>query len=373
MTALLTFLAANNQGDPVKVPHLSVSEAIQAELGPALYYRLVEIGHLHVLPLDEQRALYEAFTDNARRNLVLEAELHRILEAFAARALTVMPLKGSISSFLQPLYPSPAVRVLSDLDLLIKPEDREAAFACLADLGYSPRAKDQLPEVERIFGRDGVLVDLHWRLTRIPRYADADRLWQRASRVECSQSCYYLPSHSDQFYTRFLHDTLQDHDLPVLPLNKAYETLLLFQRVEAQGISALDALAAEARRDGLSLVLGAYLAEIQDTRFSQDSFPPSLRQDIDEARRELHAARFIGPRLKFLRFAIARDLLIRLRIGALGGYRRAFLQTMWRESVLAEPAVVVSTNPVSRLLHFSRLCLHHGLLVLLRAVFRRIF
>ncbi|MBM4125528.1 MAG: nucleotidyltransferase family protein, partial [Nitrospira sp.] len=298
-----------------------------------------------------------------------EVELRRILTTFAAKNIPLMPLKGSVSSFLQPLYPSPAIRVLSDLDLLIMPRNREAAFACLVGLGYTPTKKIPLPGVERVFTQDGVLVDLHWKLLRIPRYAAADRLWQRAHPVECPGGAYYVPSLLDQFYVRFLHDTLQDHDLPTLPMGKAYEAFLLLQQVKAEGASALEALATEACQDGLGLVLGAYLAGIQDLFPSQSSLPPSLQQCVDEARRILRAATFPWPRQGILHFAIARDLLVRLRAGAWGSRRRAFIQTMWRESVLAEPVCVVSANPVSRLLHFCRLCAHHWILVIVRLLF----
>jgi hypothetical protein len=214
MTAILAFLAASQHSDSAERPNLSVSEAVKAQLGPALYYRLAETGQLNTLPLDEQRVLHHAFMQNAKRNLVFEVELRRILTAFAARTLPIMPLKGGISSFLQPLYPSPAIRVLSDLDLLIRPRDREEAFSCLVSLGYTPAKKVPLPEVERIFTQDRVLVDLHWQVIRIPRYADADGLWRRAHPVECSRGVYYLPPLLDQLYMRFLHDTLQDHELP---------------------------------------------------------------------------------------------------------------------------------------------------------------
>jgi hypothetical protein len=79
-------------------------------------------------------ALRAQYWVNHFRNRLFLTELARVLEAAASASLAVMPLKGAQLATL--FYPSPALRPLSDLDLLVKPRDLEALHRVLASLGY---------------------------------------------------------------------------------------------------------------------------------------------------------------------------------------------------------------------------------------------
>lgn len=74
------------------------------------------------------------------RNRALLRELHRILAGAAEAGIRVMPLKGA--ALVAWYYPVPALRPMSDLDLLVRPEDVTVMAALLGTLGYSaiPRA-----------------------------------------------------------------------------------------------------------------------------------------------------------------------------------------------------------------------------------------
>lgn len=79
-------------------------------------------------------ALHATYWQNHFRNRALMAELARILRAAAVARVDAMPLKGAV---LAPLYyPAAALRPLSDLDFMIRPDDVERFATVLRDLGY---------------------------------------------------------------------------------------------------------------------------------------------------------------------------------------------------------------------------------------------
>ena len=73
---------------------------------------------------------FEALPHSTRRR----KQFAEILAACAAEHIAVIPLKGAWLS--ETVYADPAQRSMSDLDLLIRPDDRDACHACLLSLGY---------------------------------------------------------------------------------------------------------------------------------------------------------------------------------------------------------------------------------------------
>lgn len=343
---------------PDALPRLDLPAFLAGKLGPTLYHDLHQTGSLGRLPADDQTALHDAYRANALRNLIFENELHRILAALDGRRILHLPLKGALC-LLQPLYPAPGLRVMSDLDILVQPDRRAEAVACLQGIGYEPRAErgTVLPDAEYPMVRDGVVADLHWQLTRIRIRGNAERVWQRARPLPGLPASTLLPSDLDQFYIRFLHDTIQDHHLHAVRLWQAYEAALLFRRLDAGGET--ESLCAQAERDGLSLVLGVYLAQINRLFACITRQPPELQALLRHGTAEIRRCDALGPWPLPLHFAVGRDLLLRLRAPFLGGYRRAFVQIMWRECTLGEPTDVVSPRLAARAGHFLRLCLLH--------------
>ena len=128
--------------------------------------------------------LRDRFRQNAGRNLLLTGELLRLLGVSEAASIPLVPFKGPVLAW--SLYENPALREMSDLDVLVRPRDADRAIGLLRSHGYRP----QFPCVDRrFFGanqemplvrEDGqVAVDLHWGL--LPRYfpLDASAFFER--------------------------------------------------------------------------------------------------------------------------------------------------------------------------------------------------
>lgn len=66
------------------------------------------------------------------------AELKNICEAFTREKIVHMPLKGSI---IKHMYPSPDMRNMADMDILIKPEDADRVYDIMMGMGYTCELK----------------------------------------------------------------------------------------------------------------------------------------------------------------------------------------------------------------------------------------
>jgi hypothetical protein len=133
--------------------------------------------------------LSKRFRQALARHVVMSRDLAVLLRALAAAAIPVIPLKGAYLS--EAVYPHPALRALSDVDVLVRPEDRLGVDTLLTGLGYTRGvdahswAFDVEYDAATFYdGPGGGRVDVHWRLLNDPRYrwdeAEAEAVWNRA-------------------------------------------------------------------------------------------------------------------------------------------------------------------------------------------------
>ena len=143
---------------------------------------------------DEMR---QAFLLSVVRSLHMERQLQEIMEAFQEQSVRVLVLRGPALAF--SLYPDPAMRASSDLDLLVMPKNVVQARGILEGLGYTCMAKRF--EVARDFFREECFidqknsgnkfpVDLHWVHWELHPFfkgsekVEIEDLFQRAWKVE---------------------------------------------------------------------------------------------------------------------------------------------------------------------------------------------
>lgn len=102
-------------------------------------------------------------------------------ELLAQRNIPLMPLKGVL--FQHVLYPDPAERLVSDVDVLVPEHCFGSAIETLLAGGFQPeKASRSLIEVA-LRSKHGLSIDLHRRLFSPGRYALSTRaLFQRATR-----------------------------------------------------------------------------------------------------------------------------------------------------------------------------------------------
>jgi hypothetical protein len=160
---------------------------------PLLYWNLHGT-FPEAMPQATMNDLREQFRTNSLRNLVLTAELRRILTVFESHGIPVIPYKGPVLAAFA--YGNLALRQFVDLDVLVHIQDIPRAKGVLASIGY--RQQDLLtPTQERAFlhsdceyhfapgGENRDLVELHWNITprKFSFLLDPEELWGRLERI----------------------------------------------------------------------------------------------------------------------------------------------------------------------------------------------
>lgn len=137
-------------------------------MAPLLYHHLKHARIELFLPI--QRTLQGLYLRHRRANRIRTDLLRQILVACDAAEVPVLVLKGA--ALAQLVYPDPALRPMSDLDLLVRPADAPRAQSVLARLGFqTPAPADQslrhrhlAPAVRSVEGLQ-IPVEIHYRLS----------------------------------------------------------------------------------------------------------------------------------------------------------------------------------------------------------------
>jgi hypothetical protein len=143
-----------------------ISRAAAHRVAPALAVRAVDAG-IDGPALTSWR---QALRASAARRTLLEASMSRLGAALAAAGVAWAPLKGMGVTKL--LYPQPAERPTSDLDVLVAAKDLQAARQALSEQDWQPVFTD--PLIERYLLEEGYAwqaadqyrlpLELHYRL-----------------------------------------------------------------------------------------------------------------------------------------------------------------------------------------------------------------
>lgn len=158
----------------------------------ALRHRVIPLFHGQIAGLvpDEVGArIKDLHLSNAARNITRAEEVRRLDGRFRDAGVPLLFLRGPVLA--ASVYGDLSLRQFSDLDLLVRPRDVQAATRILLSEGYQPQFQlDDLQErtltrfrTERCFIRAGdrSVVDLHWQL--LPRFfsfEEDDLLWSRS-------------------------------------------------------------------------------------------------------------------------------------------------------------------------------------------------
>lgn len=120
------------------------------------------------IPRDLYLFLDEMFRANTERNAEFLEQLAVIGKIFAREGIEAIALKGA-AELLSPTWPEPARRFLSDIDILVREDDREAAADALLAAGGERVAGSQ-PDFHHdawiMLAPYDTVIELHWGLGR---------------------------------------------------------------------------------------------------------------------------------------------------------------------------------------------------------------
>ncbi len=169
------------------------SRAFAEGLAPLLFAQLSQTEMWPAVPPGVRDALAAAYEGSAIRNAVLRSELKEIVARLAHAGIAVLLLKGA--ALAEAIYGDGALRLMSDLDLLVHRADVGAALEILAANGYTAPREEVRPgatlayESELLLSKPGVIgiqVELHWRLLDSPFYQQTlplEWFWETAAPV----------------------------------------------------------------------------------------------------------------------------------------------------------------------------------------------
>lgn len=163
-----------------------------ALLGLMQRHRVESLGACRLLALRDETlpaVVREALRAVRRRtsidSLRLAAELLRLLDAFAAADLAVLPFKGTVLALAA--YGDLSLRQAGDIDLLIHPASLADADALALSLGYTRVSPEFEPrgafgarliksrhDIEYFHPRRRIRLELHWRWLRNPNWLPLD-------------------------------------------------------------------------------------------------------------------------------------------------------------------------------------------------------
>ncbi len=176
---LCALLAENPQGadwSEFSSTEWSLFEKMAVDEGVAsfAYYLLMQEPHSYKVEDFDPRALATLRDQEGRvalRNAQLFKHLQRVLSTLSRAEIDVVLLKGA--DLARWVYPQPGLRPMSDLDLLVSPEDFPRALELVQELGYSEYLPEASPGLDKLLGHHAhlrgsglgrPLLELHYAL-----------------------------------------------------------------------------------------------------------------------------------------------------------------------------------------------------------------
>jgi hypothetical protein len=140
--------------------------------------------HAQDLLIDEVRsALHEYHVQSTRHNLLLAAEVLRIIDLLAAAGMDVVSFKGPVSAML--VYGDLALRACGDIDLLVRQHDHARAEQILESTGYKVMQHYDVAMQSSLWHEQRqISVDLHWGIPPDHLHLRSDLLWEAVEPVE---------------------------------------------------------------------------------------------------------------------------------------------------------------------------------------------
>lgn len=186
------------------------------EIIPFLYYNLRKTGLNTIIPKDTLDLMERYYLTNLRNNLLIEKEIYSLLELANHNSISLIPLKGF--SLIQTIYHNnPGVRMMVDVDILVKKDEFHKIREILYQIGYHKAVEATAhnsyskPQHEILYSK--VLspklishIELHHAISPARPYKiNLPHLWERTQGRNLNSQKILLLSPEDTFITLVLH------------------------------------------------------------------------------------------------------------------------------------------------------------------------
>ena len=183
----------------------------------AFLHHVIRSRHLEPhFPSDVLGLLRNAHDAGAMLHLRRAAELRRIALALQTYRIPFLALKGM--ALAEAVYPAPALRFMTDMDLLVPPQHEAAALQIAMDLGY--RYADRHLFAMNLAGETVTLhlpgthqlLEIHPRIATAPSNSDMQRLFDRSVPIQIAGSAINT-LHPEDFLLHLAVHATERHQL----------------------------------------------------------------------------------------------------------------------------------------------------------------
>jgi len=255
------------------------------------------------IPEDVRVYVREMFERNAVRNDRLAAQLVETVAAINNQGITPILFKGAATLVMADRAES-ASKLMSDLDIMVMPDQVDATMKALCSIGYSVHYQSQPDDggwhVDLKRSKDVGMVDLHRQPPGDPFfYASAGNVTRFCRTAKIGEGSCLIPNSTYQALMLIIHDEFQDNGYWIGNIDVRHLIQLRDLAASAEGIdweklaaltpSKLARNALETQMVALSSLLGVdvpihmrrrFVPRLQHRRrLAQAQFPP-LRQAL---------------------------------------------------------------------------------------------
>ena len=189
---------------------------------PFLYHNISRLGLQGISPPDIFAEMKNCYFSNMLRISMLEKEISRILELTNSKGITIIPFRGF--SLSQTLYFNSGLRIMVDIDILIKKDQLQEIRNILMYLGYKENAEETSKESYDKYRHDiafskmlssnqNIVIEAHCALAPARPYEIIlPYLWRRAQERNLNNQKIFYLSLEDTFLSLVLH--LRRHTRP---------------------------------------------------------------------------------------------------------------------------------------------------------------
>src|SRR5215510_3625505 len=168
-----------------------------------------------LIPTAELQRLKKHYQENTARNLVLTAELVRVVELLANSGIEAVPYKGPALALFA--YGDLALRRYVDLDIMVRKSDVLRARDLLIADGYSQTRELNLDQQQRLLqtqhnlqfsrSRHQLIVELHWEVAShlFASSVQADELWQNLVSIQLNGTRVQTLAAEDLLFSLCVH------------------------------------------------------------------------------------------------------------------------------------------------------------------------
>ncbi len=219
----------------------AIKKAKEQLIIPSLYYNLQQWGLAELIPPEIKKDFKKVYLTNAARNTTIFYHLSKLLKYFQKNHISVVVLKGA--ALAAAVYPLPSLRIMYDVDLLLRKADVATVDSLLLDRGYIPQACDKWQEerAHHIFINSNRLfwLEVHWLLAspNSPTTVDIMKVWQRARPLQIEDAEALTLSPEDLIQHLCIHTLSRHNFYSSFQLKNVYD---LWAIIEKYGNDKID-------------------------------------------------------------------------------------------------------------------------------------